>query len=189
MSGIFARGTMTVTGSDWYRRVFPGTRIRRSNEAGIFTTAGSHRRTISVSGSVTGFGSDLTIIDDPIRADDVYSEAIRDKTNNWLVTALSPRANDKRRAKTILVMQRLHVDDPSGIFLRRRSTRHLKLPAIADGDYVFNLAPGRIKRWDADEPLHDERLSLHTLRRERESLGERTFTAQYLQQPVPLDGA
>ncbi len=188
IADAFARDTRTVMDADWYRRIFPTMRIKRSNENGIFTTKGGYRRTISVGGSVTGYGSDLTIIDDPIRADDVTSEAIREKTNNWLDTTLASRANDKRKAKTILVMQRLHVDDPSSTILRRKLTRHLKLPAIADKDYRFELSPGRFKCWDADEPLHDERLHLGILAADRENLGERTFLAQYLQEPVPLDG-
>lgn len=184
----FARDTKNVMEAGWYLRIFPRTRIKRSNETGIFTTAGGYRRTISVGGSVTGFGSDLTIIDDPIRADDVYSQQIREKTNTWLDTTLASRANDRRRAKTILVMQRLHMDDPSSAILRRQLTRHLKLPAIAEEDRVFGLTTGRSKTWAAGEPLHEARLGLEILTRERGNLGERTFAAQYLQEPVPLDG-
>lgn len=184
----FARDTKVVMEANWYKRVFRQARIKRSNETGIFTTAGGYRRTISVNGSVTGFGSDLTIIDDPIRADEVNSQAIRERTNDWLSSTLASRANDKRKAKTILVMQRLHVDDPTSTILRRKGARHINLPAVANCNRVFDLTPGRAKQWADGEPLHSDRLSLTILAAERESLGERTFAAQYLQTPVPLDG-
>ncbi len=188
LAEALARDTRRIMESDWYRRIFLDTIIARANEEGIFTTAGGYRRTTSVTGSVTGFGADVTIVDDPIKPDDAFSQAIRDKTNLWLNNTLSSRANDKRHAKILLVMQRVHVDDPCAEILKRPKTRLLKLPAIADRDYLFDLGHGRQKSWDEGEPLQDEREHLHILEVERQKLGERTFLAQYLQEPAPLEG-
>lgn len=184
----FARATTKVMSSGWYRRLFPNTLIERNPEAGIFTTARGCRRATSVEGTVTGFGADVIIIDDPIKPDDALSDAMREKTNAWLNTTLASRADDKRHSKTILIMQRLHVDDPTAAMLRRPGTRHLNLPAIADRDETFELGYGRTHTWRIGEPLQEEREGLSILERERQRIGDRIFSAQYLQAPVPAEG-
>jgi hypothetical protein len=55
--------------SDWYRRIFLGTRIGRfkNTETEIEFTARGYRLAVSVQGTLTGRGGDLIIIDDPIK--------------------------------------------------------------------------------------------------------------------------
>ena len=60
-----------VVESDWYRRIFPGTRIGRfkNTETEIEFTERGYRLAVSVQGTLTGRGGDLIIIDDPIKPD------------------------------------------------------------------------------------------------------------------------
>jgi predicted phage terminase large subunit-like protein len=188
ISDQFARDTKAIMEADWYKDTFPKTRIARSPEEGIFTTLRGYRRATSVNGSVTGMGADLIIVDDPIKPEDARSDAIRQKGNSWIRTTLLSRANDKRYSKLIMIQQRVHVDDPSGIFLEMKGTRHLCLPAIADRDRVFDLGGARQHHWQAGEPLQPIREPLAILQSERERLGDRVYQSQYLQAPVPEEG-
>ena len=64
---------------------------------------------------MTGRGGNLFIIDDPLKPGDAFSEAKRNAVNDWLRHTLASRPDDKRLDKMILVMQRVHVDDPAGV--------------------------------------------------------------------------
>ena len=68
-----------VMEAPWYKQLFPGTVIsvrgNRANEC--VTTALGGRRAVSVGGSITGFGADLIILDDCMKADEVRSATVR----------------------------------------------------------------------------------------------------------------
>ncbi len=63
-----ARDCRRIMRSDWYRRVFPRTRLAKGEQAeGDFaTSAGGGRLSTSVGGTLTGRGGDIVIIDDHI---------------------------------------------------------------------------------------------------------------------------
>lgn len=188
LANQMARDTLAVMVAPWYRELFPCTIIARNPEEGIFTTKSGYRRSTSIGGTVTGLGADIIIVDDPIKPEDALSDSTRDRINSWTTSTLLSRANDKRSSKVILVMQRVHVDDPSATFLKLPATRHLRLPAIADRDYTFRLGGARTKWWTEEEPLQDTREHLGILEVERQKIGDYNFRTQYLQDPVPLDG-
>jgi hypothetical protein len=78
-----SRECKMVMESDWYRRVFPGTRLSRekNTEAYFQTTRGGFRFATSVGGTLTGIGGSIIIVDDPLSSGDAYSEAKRTATN------------------------------------------------------------------------------------------------------------
>jgi hypothetical protein len=98
----------TVMETDWYRRLFPGTRISdRGNRAlELETTAGGARKAVSVGGSITGFGADLIIVDDCMKADEVKSQTIRDDVKNWFDNTLVSRLNNKAQGRIVSIQQR-----------------------------------------------------------------------------------
>src|SRR5580704_2939616 len=59
------------------------------------TTRGGFRLATSVGGVLTGRGADLIVIDDPLKADEAYSDARRNAVNEWFDTSLVSRLNDK----------------------------------------------------------------------------------------------
>jgi hypothetical protein len=61
----------------------------------------------SIGGTLTGRGSDVIIIDDPIKPDEALSDTVRDSVNEWFSSTLA-RLNDKRRGAIITLRQRLH---------------------------------------------------------------------------------
>ena len=102
--------------SDWYQRMFPGTRLaaKRQSLGNFETTEGGGRFSTSVGGVITGFGADFIIVDDPSKPSESLSDAERATINDWIQHTLFTRLNDKRNGRILIVMQRLHEDDVIG---------------------------------------------------------------------------
>lgn len=137
----------------------------------------------STGGAVTGFGAGSTddeiefggalIIDDPLKPDDAESKTVRKKINNRLNNTVKSRLNH-RNTPIIMIMQRLHDEDPSGFVLNDgtgEDWEHLMIPALKDGKAL----------WEWKHTVED----LERLRK----ADKWTFAGQYQQNPVPDDGA
>src|SRR5712672_3878634 len=94
-----------------YQAVFPRMRVERDTDAEIQTTLRGRRYATSIGGTLTGRGGNLFVIDDPLKPDDKESEAIRQRVIEWFGSTLSTRADDKQKARIVVVMQRIHVED------------------------------------------------------------------------------
>ena len=177
-----------VTESEWYRRVFPGMRLKTETRTEAITTRGGGRVALSVGGSITGRGADFIIIDDPLKAEDGASETARKRVIDWYHGTLSTRLNDKERGVIILVMQRLHQEDLAGFVIERGGWHQLNLPAIATDDQAVPVGPDEMYHRKAGSILHPERESRETLERIKAEIGSLQFSAQYQQSPVPPEG-
>lgn len=111
------------------------------------TTAQGGVKAGSSGGPVTGFGADVIdynpgdlfagaiISDDPLKPDEAMSPTAREKINWRFSNTLLSRRNGGDRTPVVLVIQRLHEDDPSGYALagklgiRSGPTRSISLPA------------------------------------------------------------
>lgn len=180
-----------VVESDWYRRMFPGTRIGSKNtETEIEFTERGYRLAVSVGGTLTGRGGDLVIIDDPIKPTDALSETTRKSVNDWFLNTLLSRLDNKVTGRIVIVMQRVHVDDLTGFVLAGpENWTVLKLPAIAESGQRVPIGPGRYHERQPGEVLWPERQPLHALELQRLQLGSDIFAAQYQQEPMPPGGA
>jgi predicted phage terminase large subunit-like protein len=191
-SGNFAtelhRQFRMVVSSAWYQALFPGTRWERETDAEMITTQGGSRFATSISGTLTGRGADLIIIDDPLNAADAPSETSRKKVIDWYGGSLLSRLNDKQHGAIVAVMQRLHEDDLAGHLLRQGDWTHLNLPAQATEDQEIPLPGGRIYRRKQGDLLHPERESQATLDHIKSQIGSLQFSTQYQQQPIPHEG-
>jgi hypothetical protein len=65
---------------------------------------------------------------------------------------------------------------------------HLNLPSIATEDQEILLAKGLTYRRKQGDLLHPERESRATLEHIKTEIGSLQFSAQYQQQPIPLEG-
>ena len=184
----FTRQFRMVIESEWYRRLFPGMRLRRETRAEAITTKGGSRVALSVGGSITGRGADFIIIDDPLKAEDGASETARTRVTDWYNGTLSTRLNDKERGVIIMVMQRLHQEDLAGFVIERGGWHQLNLPAIATDVHAVPIGPREIHHRKAGSILHPERESAETLERIKAEIGSLQFSAQYQQSPVPPGG-
>jgi len=189
LSGKFARDCLTIMQAPWYRELFPKTVISRRSAAHDFeTTASGGRLATSITGSLTGRGGDIIILDDMIKPEEANSEVTREAVNAWYGSTLASRLNDKATGAILCVMQRLHQFDLPGMLLEAGTWDHLSLPAIAQVDEVIPLTRGRKHFRREGDILHPSRESLEELNRQRAEMGSSAFAAQYQQAPVPALG-
>jgi predicted phage terminase large subunit-like protein len=181
--------TRTIMETDWYKKDFPRTRISgRGNRAlELETSAGGVRKAVSVGGSITGFGADLIIVDDCMKADEARSQAMRDEVRGWFDNTLSTRLNNKADGTIISIQQRLHEDDLPAYMLEK-GYEHLNLPAIADRHERVLIGPDRWHERTVGDLLNPERESQEVLDQLRRDLGPAVFAAQYQQDPVAPEG-
>lgn len=182
-----------VLASDWYRRIFPKTRIGPKDAEAEVELAGARgtRLATSVGGVLTGRGADIVIIDDPLKASDASSESKRAAVNDWFGSTLLSRLNDKLTGAIVIVTQRVHADDLVGPVLDASGEDWtvLELPAIAPADTMIAIGEGRVYHRAADEVLHPAREPRSVLDAIRRDLGSEAFASQYLQRPLPPGGA
>ena len=189
-----ARDCRQVMLSDWYRALFPQSRLRADRQSTAFleTTAGGTRHATSVGGVLTGFGADVLIVDDPTKPEEAYSDVERTKANHWANHTLFTRLNNKATGTIIVVMQRLHEADMIGHLQNQLDMKLVSFPAIAqseeDLEWLSSFGPCRYRRVEG-EALHPEREPLGLLEELRVALGPRLFAAQYLQMPAPPGGS
>ena len=179
-----------VMASDWYCRVFPGTKIdaAKNTETEFMTTQRGSRLSTSVGGVLTGRGGNMIIIDDPLKPADAMSDAARARHIEWYSTTLISRLDNKEEDVIIVVMQRLHQGDLVGHLLQQQGWRHLNLPAIAEIEQQIEIAPGEYHTRQIGDLLHPARESRELLDNIKQGMGSATFSAQYQQAPVPPGG-
>jgi predicted phage terminase large subunit-like protein len=181
-----------IVNSAEYHGIFPGMRISamKDTQTEVVTTLNGFRLAISVDGTLTGRGGDIIIIDDPIAALPALSQKPREHVVDWYFNTLLSRLDDKQNGAIVLVMQRLHEDDPAGVLLRGSDEwTVLSLPAIAQQDEEIPIGNGQVHFRRADDVLHPEREPREVLESLRAQLGPEIYAAQYQQQPVAPGGA
>ena len=183
-----ARDCRELMRSSWYREAFPAACLLRDAEHDFTTTLGGGRLSTSVGGTVTGRGGDIIVIDDPIKPDQGTSEAARTMVNEWYRNTLASRLDDQAKGSIVLVMQRVHEDDLSGVLLEAGGWDLLRLPALAEADETIPVGEGRTYRRLEGRPLDARRQPAEHLAQLRETLGSPVFSAQYQQAPVPAEG-
>lgn len=188
LAAKFTRDFRRVITSPWYREIFPGTIIAKNTEMEVETTRTGSRYATSVQGTLTGRGGDWIIIDDPMKQDEAESEARRTDVREWFTGTALNRLDNRATGRILVVMQRVHLQDLSGMLLDIGTWRHLKLPAIAEEEAVIPLGWGRFHQRTHGSLLHPQREPLERLEELKKAMGSRAFAAQYQQEPVPGDG-
>ena len=179
-----------VVGARWYRRVFPKTRISREKDTQTetMTTARGYRLATSLGGTLTGRGADLVVMDDPQKPEEALSETHRNSANQWFDTTLLSRLESKVTSAIILVMQRLHQDDLAGRLLEKGDWHHLKIPAIAEQDERVQVGYRRTFLRIAGTVIDPRRQRMEVLEARKKSMTTLHFSAQYQQEPIPVEG-
>ncbi|HVM11343.1 MAG TPA: phage terminase large subunit [Actinomycetota bacterium] len=184
--------TRRVLEAPWFRELFPALRLAsaRPRQQELVTTEQGYRFAAGMSGAILGRGADLVVIDDPIKASDAFSEKERRRVNEAFDNTLRTRLNDPRTGAIVIVMQRLHQDDLVGHVLEQEDWEVASVPAIETEERMYRVG-------DAEEDVHlrrpgdvldPVRLPREFLDRMRRAQGGLTFSAQYQQAPVPIDG-
>lgn len=160
----------------------------QSAKSYFMNTRGGSRYSTGVGGSVTGMHGHFLIVDDPLNPNEAASEADLLTANRWMAETLPTRKVDAKIVPTILIMQRLHQDDPSHIMVERGlkddSVKHICLPAELED----NISPKELRRFYVRGLMDPIRLSKEVLERNRLNLGEYAYSGQYRQDPIPRGG-
>jgi hypothetical protein len=185
-----AHDCRSIMASRFYQRTF-STRLspRRQTAREFATTACGFRFATSIGGPLTGRGADLIVIDDPLKAEEAFSDAKRNFVNTSFDQTLLSRLNNKESGRVIVAAQRLHEHDLVGHALGREPWQVLSLPAIAEQDesHTIKTPRGEVRfHRKQGKALHPERESRETLDRLRRSVGEYVFAAQDQQAPLAL---
>jgi predicted phage terminase large subunit-like protein len=186
-----------------YQQFWP-TQIRQDKGADKLwlTEQGGAVRVAPSGGTLTGFRagqmeegfSGGIIIDDPLKPEDCFSDAIRNRINRRITNTLKSRLALERETPIILIMQRLHDDDTTGFLLSGGSGdewHHLEMPVeIESGNNVYpaEWTAGKPIRYEYEPgPLWPFKLDTNDIAVLKRDIF--TYSSQYLQRPAPEGGS
>jgi predicted phage terminase large subunit-like protein len=185
--------------SDAFQRLYPDIRIRedkdtKSNFKIVYTSNGRQfssggRYSTSVGATIMGFHGDILIIDDPLNPTQAASEIQLGIANDWMEQSLPTRKTNKDNTPTVLIMQRLHQDDPTGHWLakQKENIRHISLPGEIR-NYKKQLKPPECEKYYIDDLLDINRISWKVLKDLEADLGQYGYAGQIGQDPTPPGG-
>ena len=177
-----SRLTRRVMISPLYRRIFPKTILAKQAEDLLTTTKGGQRLATAVGGTIAGFRSELTIIDDPMQPDEIASELKKQGLRDWYSGVVEQRLIPG--GAMIVVMHRLAPDDFTATLLEKGGWFHLSLPLIAVEALTYTDRSGRDfwtrRPGDLLSPGWTTPQAVDDIRR---SLPKEIFEGQYQQNP------
>ncbi len=162
-----------------YADVFPGVSIKRGDGAmNLWSLEGGYNNYLATSptGTATGFGASLMIIDDLIKnAEEAHNELVKEKHWSWFTDTMLSRLEEG--GKLIVIMTRWATDDLAGRVLEhyRQSgarLRHVKMKAVQDDGTM----------------LCDGILSKKSYLAKIGAMGKEIAAANYQQEPVDIKG-
>jgi predicted phage terminase large subunit-like protein len=150
---------------------------------------GGSRYSTSVGGTLTGFHGDILLVDDPLNPGQAASDTELKNANHWVEQTLSTRKTDKAITPTIIIMQRLHQDDPSGHMLAKQKTniKHISLPGECR-HYKEQVEPAELIKFYKDDLLDPKRMPWSVLNDMEADLGQYGYSGQIGQNPTPPGG-
>ena len=178
--------------SEWYQDLW-GDRVILTNDqnakAKFETTATGFRQACAFEG-ITGYRGDRVIIDDPHSVDDANSDAKRETATSLFKEAVTSRLNNPDKSAIVVVMQRLHERDVSGVILDGdMGYDHIMLPMRYD---PLRARPTMLgwedPRTERDELLFPQRFPQAVVDRDEAAMGPYATAGQYAQSPEPRGG-
>jgi predicted phage terminase large subunit-like protein len=175
--------------SEWYQARWPTVLTADNNAKLRFENDATGFREAMAFTSMTGSRGDRVILDDPLSVDDAKSEAALLAAELTFTEALPTRVNSELSAK-IVIMQRLHQRDTSGIILARELDYvHLMLPMEFDPARKCSTPIGFSDPRKADgELLFPERFGPAQVADMKRTMGSYAVAGQLNQAPVPREG-
>jgi predicted phage terminase large subunit-like protein len=175
--------------SEWFQERWPVILTGDQNAKTKFENDQTGFREAMAFTSMTGSRGDCLILDDPLSVDDAKSLAALYAAELTFTESLPTRVNNENSA-IVVIMQRLHDKDTSGIILARDlGYTHLCLPMRFEVERRCVTSIGfvdpRVKDGDLMFP---ERFSEKQVRELEKTLGSYATAGQLQQRPVPREG-
>lgn len=180
--------------SDWYQARW-GDRVQLTGDQNaktkFETTATGFRQAIAA-GGITGARGDRVIIDDPHTVESAASDQMRATTLEWFEQAVPTRLNNPDKSAIVVIMQRLHEEDVSGVIIDKQlGYDHIMLPMEFDSSRAGPTMLG----WEdprgehgSDPLLFPERFPRHVVERDKKIMGPYAVSGQFQQTPTPAGG-
>jgi predicted phage terminase large subunit-like protein len=177
--------------SDWYQMRFSHVKLTTDQNAKIkFENTQTGFREAVAAGSITGSRGDRVLIDDPLSVDDANSEKTLESVKMWFLEAVPTRINNQDTSAIVVIMQRLHDEDISGIIVNKKlGYEHLMLPMEFEKDRCAQTSLGfKDPRINDGDLLFPERFNREKVDELKRILGEYGTASQLQQSPVPRGG-
>nr|WP_199520076.1 phage terminase large subunit [Fulvimarina endophytica] len=175
--------------SDWYQGLWPEVKLTRTGETSFANSATGTREGVPF-GSLTSQRGDRLVIDDPHSTETAESDAERKATTRKFREGAQNRLNDQEKSAIVVIMQRLHQDDISGVIERLGMDYvHLMLPMEFEPERACATAIGFADpRRDEGDLLDAVRFSRPTVENLKRDMGAYAYAGQYQQRPTPREG-
>lgn len=192
LSARDSRRMRELVTSEWYRERW-GDRVklaRDQNEKLNFVNSAQGFRIATAITSLTGIRGDRVIIDDPHSVDSASSEAMRENEVTTFLEAIPSRLTSPIESAIIVIMQRLHESDVSGVILDKQlGYDHVMLPMRFDPVRARPTMLGiEDPRQEAGELLFPARFPIEVVDRDEKSMGPYATAGQHQQEPAPRGG-
>lgn len=162
-----------------YSDIFPNTQIQQGDAAmNLWSLEGQYNNYLATSptGTATGFGASLLMIDDLIKsAEEAFNAAVLEKHWNWFVNTMLSRLESG--GKIIIIMTRWHSNDLAGRALSQLpeldyKVRHINMKAVQDNESM----------------LCDDILSAREYKQKSSAMSPEIASANYQQEPMDIKG-
>jgi len=187
--------------SSWYRRLFVLSKDSQSNETERFTLkgdqnqktyyetdVGGYRLATSVGGHGTGEHPDRVVVDDPHSVLQSESDTERQGVLDWWNLTMSTRGV-ARGARRVIIMQRLHKEDLSGVVLDQGGWEHICLPMRYEPNRMVPTCLGWTDpRKEEGELLTPIQFDEEKVAKIEKQLGPYGTAGQLQQRPAPRVG-
>lgn len=175
--------------SDWYRSLWPEVDLNRTGETSFSNTKTGTREGVPF-GSLTSQRGDRLVIDDPHSTETAESAADRLATTRKFREGAQNRLNDQERSAIVVIMQRLHEEDVSGVIHDvGMEYVHLMLPMEFEPERSCSTEIGfndpRKEEGELLDPVRFPRDAVEKLKRD---MGSYAYAGQYQQRPAPRSG-
>lgn len=184
-----------LVSSEWYQSHW-GDHVKIVGDQNVkthFENAATGFRQVTSFDSVTGKRGDRILLDDPNSWNSANSEQQRLAVNEWFLGALQSRLNQPAKSAIIVIMQRLHEEDVSGVILEHGGTGlgydHIMLPMRYDPSRNFTTKLGyRDPRTEEGELLFEARFPDSYVDRIERIMNPNDVAGQHQQSPYAKGG-
>lgn len=183
------RKTRDLILSEWYQSLWPEVNLTRRGETSFANSSTGTREGVAF-GSLTSQRGDRLIIDDPHSTETAESQVEREATTRKFREGALNRLNDQERSAIVVIMQRLHEDDISGVIQKLKMPFvHLMLPMRFEIERQCRTVIGFTDPRTADGELLDPvRMPRETLDKLEAGMTEYAVAGQNQQRPSPREG-
>lgn len=174
--------------SQWYKTLWPEVEFVRTGETSFENTDTGNREGVAIN-SLTGQRGDFFIVDDPHSVKKAESETERNNTTRDFIEGGQNRLNDQAKSVIIVIMQRLHMDDLSGVLLARQlGYVHLMIPMKFElerkCETIIGWSDPREAEGELMDPVRFPPEEIARLTKDNEYME----AGQYQQRPAPREG-